>query len=41
MTEIPLCSLCANPLHQTANGGWVCPLCDCNVPRQFTRKDDR
>lgn len=32
-TPIPLCSLCANPLHWTAGGvgAWVCPLCDRNV----------
>ena len=38
----PLCSLCTQqhrgprPLHQTASGAWVCPICDRNIPHQST-----
>lgn len=34
----PCCSLCAQqhrgprPMHQTASGVWVCPICDRNIP---------
>ena len=38
----PLCSLCTQqhrgprPMHQTASGVWVCPICDRNIPHQPT-----
>ena len=27
------------PMHRTASGVWVCPICDRNIPHQPTRKD--
>lgn len=42
LVTLPHCSLChahgrETPLHHTAAGAWVCPICDRNIPHRLTR----
>ena len=38
----PTCRMChahgrETPLHHTARGAWICPICDRNIPHRPTK----